>query len=84
MLSNKNYSTSECAKILGVSRITVFNWIKTGKISAQKHAGNYLVPKTELDKMREKKELSEEDKKGLREFVGRLIRDYSELLIHLE
>ncbi len=37
-------STSELAKLLGVSRIAVFKKIKSGKIKAFKIGRNYVVP----------------------------------------
>ncbi len=39
------FSTAEVAKILGVSRITVFNKIKSGEIKAEKIGHSFVVPK---------------------------------------
>ncbi len=41
-------STSEAAKILGVSRITVFNRIKLGKIPAVKVGRNFVIRKSDV------------------------------------
>jgi len=38
------YSTIEAAKIFGVSRIRVFQWIKEGKIQATKVGRNFVIP----------------------------------------
>lgn len=37
-------STSELAKLLGVSRVAIFKKIKSGKIKAFKVGRNYVVP----------------------------------------
>jgi len=42
------YTTAELAKLLGVSRITVFNRIKGGVIDAQKIGRNFIVFKKDL------------------------------------
>jgi excisionase family DNA binding protein len=41
-------STSEAAKILGVSRIAVFNKIKLGKIEATKVGRNFVIRKRDV------------------------------------
>ena len=41
-------STSEAAKILGVSRIAVFNKIKSGKIPATKVGRNFVIRKSDV------------------------------------
>jgi len=44
-MQNNYVSTTEAAKILGVSRITVFNKIKEGKIKASKVGRNFVIQK---------------------------------------
>ncbi|OGG69301.1 hypothetical protein A3F27_01405 [Candidatus Kaiserbacteria bacterium RIFCSPHIGHO2_12_FULL_53_13] len=51
---NKNpekshFSTSEIAKLMGVSRTAVFKKIKEGKIKAEKVGRNYIIRKKELE-----------------------------------
>lgn len=43
-------STTEAAKLLGVSSVTVFKRIQSGKIKAQKIGRNYLIPRSEIGK----------------------------------
>ena len=83
MLNKRLYSTSECAKILGISRITVFNWIKAKKLIAVKQAGIYLIPQHEIDKLQEAGHLHSNDKKILRAFTHKLITDYSDVLFSI-
>ncbi len=84
MLNTKYYSTTESAEILGVSRITVFNWIKNKKIKATKHAGNYLISEEELDGLKEKSHLHQNDKNMLRAFSSKVLGEYLELLYSIE
>lgn len=42
------FSTSEVAKLLGISRVAVFKKIKTGKIKAKKVGRNFVIEKSEL------------------------------------
>lgn len=41
-------STSEAARILGVSRVAVFNRIKRGKIKATKVGRNFVIKKADV------------------------------------
>ncbi len=44
-VKNEKYiSTTEIAKLLGVSRIAIFKKIKSGKIKAFKVGRNYVIP----------------------------------------
>jgi excisionase family DNA binding protein len=76
----KYYSTSECAEILKVSRITIFNWIQKKKIKAEKYAGNYMISSDQIDELQSHRDLREEEKKGLRVFASRLLTEYGEFL----
>lgn len=54
-MSDKNYvSLGKAAKVYGVSRTTILNWIKSGKIQAVKTPGNhYRVELDTIIKLRE-------------------------------
>jgi len=45
---NQYISTTETAKKLGISRIAVFNRIKSGKLEAIRVGKNYAVPTSAL------------------------------------
>ena len=47
-MPKKYYSTTEVAQILRISRIAVFNRIKTGKLRAEKIGRNYIVTHEDL------------------------------------
>lgn len=73
------FSTSEAAKILGVSRITVFNRIKKGQIKAQKIGRNYLIGKDQLPGQKGMP-LSNADKNLINKAVDKTIREYGQTL----
>lgn len=83
MPEEKKYlSIPELAKLLGVSRITIFNRVKAGKIPAVKIGRNYAISEELLDQIRGKT-LSEERKDDIKSAVKRTIREYGEVLKRL-
>ena len=42
------YTTEELANIFGVHQMTVYSWIKKGKIKSQKVQGKIVIPNQEL------------------------------------
>jgi len=68
-------STLEAAHILGVSRITVFNKIKSGKIKAIKVGRNFVIPKDNVLEAAGSL-LSKEQKKGIDRVVEKATRQY--------
>ena len=44
------FSTTEVAKILGVSRIAIFHKIKKGQLEAERYGRNYLISHEALEK----------------------------------
>lgn len=82
MGKNGYFTTIEAAKILGISRIAVFNRIKNRKIRAIRIGRNYAIPKEELEN-HIGRELTDEEKQVLLEGVQKVIRDYGETLQRL-
>lgn len=79
-MENKNfYSTTELAKILGISRIAVFQKIQKGKIKATKVGRNFIIPKKELEFILGKT-LSPTDKKQIDKAVEKTVKEYGETL----
>jgi excisionase family DNA binding protein len=79
MKDNNFLSTTELAKILGISRIAVYRKIKRGKIKAKKIAGNYAINKKDLGGILEK-ELSKKERKEIEKAVQRVVKEYGETL----
>lgn len=80
MTNNKEFiSTTELAKMLGISRIAVFNRIKTGKIKAVKIGRNYAIKRSELSEILGGN-LSEHSKEMINQAVDRTVREYGETL----
>lgn len=73
------FSTSEIAKLLGISRIAVLKRIKKGKLSAVKVGRNFVIPRKEIESILGR-ELSEEDKKIIAAGVKKVLEEYGETL----
>ena len=75
-----NYITiPELARLLGLSRITVYNRVKNGQIDAVKIGRNYFIPKKSLDSLLGNK-LGPEEKKEIDLAVKKTITEYGEVL----
>jgi len=69
----------ELAKILGVSRITVFKKVKKGEIKASKIGRNYAIPKRYLEEILGKA-LSEREKQEIERAVKKTVKEYGQTL----
>jgi excisionase family DNA binding protein len=79
-MKNKEFlSTTELAKILGVSRIAVYKRIKQGKIKAIKVGRNFVIETKELRDILEK-DLKEKDKLEIEKAVKKTVKEYGETL----
>jgi len=78
MAKNSFISTTEASQILGVSRVTVFNMIKDGRLKATKIGRNYAIDRQDIGGIFN--ELSTEDKKRTSSAMKRVMRDYGETL----
>ncbi|MFH1012123.1 MAG: helix-turn-helix domain-containing protein [Candidatus Peregrinibacteria bacterium] len=77
---NEFLSTAEAAKILGVSRVTLFNRIKSGEIKAMKVGRNYIIAREEIMDLSKKGELSDKKKTEIDKGVDRVWKEYGETL----
>ena len=80
MPMNSFLSTAEAAKILGVSRITIFNRIKSGQIKAVKVGRNYIIAREEIEALTKQGELSSAKKAEIDCGVDRVFHDYGKTL----
>ena len=72
-------STTELAKILGISRIAVYKKVKSGKIKAVKIGRNFVIDKRNLGNIL-KKELTEKEKREIEKAVKKTVEEYEETL----
>jgi excisionase family DNA binding protein len=80
-IENKPYfTTSEVAKLLKVSRVTVFNYVKKGQIKADKVGKTFLISKVEVLRLIEEKSLGESRKNEIVEEIDFIIKKYGEAL----
>ena len=75
----KYLSTTEVAKLLEVSRVTVFNRIKAGEIKAEKIGRNYAIPSENfLINISNDSSLSKEEEKEIEIVVKKAVKEYGE------
>jgi excisionase family DNA binding protein len=79
-MKNKNFlSTSELAKILGISRIAVFKRIKSGQIKAVKKGRNFYINKKDLGGILGQ-ELTRKQRAEIEKAVKKTVKEYGETL----
>lgn len=77
-MKNKDFfSTTELARILGISRIAVFKKIKSGKIKAKKVGRNFRISRGDLPAVLGAV-VNEEQKKNINQAVKKAVRQYGE------
>ena len=69
----------QLAKMLGVSRITIYRKVKNGQIPAQKIGHTYVITDDEIKKILSK-ELTSRDKSKIEKLVKRVVKEYGETL----
>ena len=79
MKQKEYFTTSELAKILGISRIAVFKKIKAGQIKAKKIGRNFAIPRKEFDVILGQS-LTLDQKKEIDAGVKKVIKEYSKTL----
>ena len=77
MENNEFLSTAELAKMLGVSRVTVFKKVKLGEIKAQKRGRNFVILRKDLPAALGTV-VSEEQKKNINQAIKKAVKQYGE------
>lgn len=72
------FSTSEVAKLLGISRIAVFKKIKSGDMKARKIGRNFAVNRKDLDVL--DTVLRDDKKREIERAVQKTVKEYGETL----
>lgn len=79
-MENKDFfSTAELAKVLGISRVAVFNRIKKGEIKATKIGRSFVIAKKDLENILSTG-ISENDKEKINRAVKKTVKEYGETL----
>lgn len=74
-MTKEYYSTMEAANIFRVSRKTVFQWARDGKIKATKVGKNYVIPHSAiLEKLG--KTIGAEKKVEIEKAINKALKDY--------
>jgi excisionase family DNA binding protein len=82
MTTGKYITIPELAKILGVSRITIYNRVKKGQIPATKIGRNYVVTDKTIAGILGKK-VTAKGKKQIAAAVHKTVKEYGEVLKQL-
>jgi hypothetical protein len=75
----RDMSIPQLARELGVSRVSVWNKVKTGKIPAQKVGGRYVVKAKDADVVLGRS-LTEKHRMQIHDAVGRVVKEYGPVL----
>lgn len=79
-MNNAKYvSIMELAKLLGISRIAVYNRVKRGEIKAIKIGRGYAIPRKYIDSILGKT-LQEEEKRVIDKAVKKTVKEYGNVL----
>jgi len=78
-MQKEYFSTTEVAKILGISTVAVWKKIKDGKLKADRFGRNFMIPKTEIDSLTGGI-LDEQKKKMIQDAVKKAVKEYGEAL----
>jgi len=79
MTTERYITIPELARLLGVSRIAIYNRVKKGQIPAIKIGRNYVIADKTMTEILGKK-TTEEGKKRIDVAVDRTVREYGEVL----
>lgn len=78
-MSKDFYSTIEVAKILGVSRTSVYSWAKNGKVNATRVGRNYIIPQASVLELLGKT-VGKDKEALLSEAVNKAVEQYGEAI----
>jgi excisionase family DNA binding protein len=82
MLRQNSLTIPELARKLGISRISVWNKVKTGEIPATKVGRQYVISARDA-RIAAGEELSPEQERWLKAAVKRVVREYGPVLKRL-
>jgi len=86
MAKSKYLSIAQLAKMLGVSRITVYKRVKAGKIEAIRIGRSFAIPKESIKKYLVDVKgvaLKDEEKQEIEKAVKKTVDEYGEVLKRL-
>jgi excisionase family DNA binding protein len=79
MVAQKDMTIPQLARELGVSRVAVWNKVKSGKIPAHKVGSQYVIRAHDASKILGKR-LTHKNRVWIHHTVGRVVRDYGPVL----
>jgi excisionase family DNA binding protein len=82
MPTEKYLTIPELARLLGVSRVTVYNWVKKGLIPAAKAGRNYIITDKTMNEIFGGT-MTPEKKRKIDAAVRRTVQEYGKILKRL-
>lgn len=82
MITKKYITIPELAKLLGVSRIAIYNRVKKGQIAATKIGRTYVITEKTIANILGKR-VTEKGKKQISAAVHKTVEEYGEVLKQL-
>lgn len=82
MLVQRDMTIPQLARELGVSRVAVWNKVKSGKIPAQKVGAQYVIAAQDANVVLGRS-LTDEQRARIRDAVGRVVKEYGPVLKRL-
>lgn len=79
MLIQRDMTIPQLARELGVSRVSVWNKVKSGKIPAQKVGAQYVIRARDANVVLGRS-LTDEHRVWIHDAVGRVVREYGSVL----
>ena len=52
IVTNEVHTPAEAAQLIGIGYATIYRWIKSGKLVPIKICGHTLIPKSEIDRIK--------------------------------
>ncbi|MBN1824489.1 MAG: helix-turn-helix domain-containing protein [Endomicrobiales bacterium] len=78
-MKKEYYSIPEIAKMLGISRIAVYNKVRNGSIKAIRSGRSFMIPKDYVDEILGNS-ISEKGREIIDKAVKKAVNDYGETL----
>ena len=82
MAPERYLTIPELARLLGVSRVTVYNWVKKGRIPAARAGRNYIITDSTVNEIFGGS-MTPQKKRKIDTAVRRTVQEYGEILKRL-
>lgn len=78
--NNRLLSSTEAAKALGVTRMTVGRWVKSGRLTSTKIGRHTFIPEAEIERLKPTPAVPDSSPMSVEASARRAISEYDEVL----